>query len=85
MRNTVSLFHWIDKEIEWRRENGLPEGFDTLRAHKPLGMFDFFAMPWCVLAWRTHEMLTNCIVAVGAEEPLEEQLMLADYFRELAL
>ncbi|KAF2145647.1 uncharacterized protein K452DRAFT_324563 [Aplosporella prunicola CBS 121167] len=55
LRNLVTLFHWIDKEIAWRRENGLPEGFDTLRARKP-------------------------IVAVGAEEPLADQMMMADYF-----
>ncbi|EKG19384.1 hypothetical protein MPH_03247 [Macrophomina phaseolina MS6] len=55
LRNAVSLFHWIDKEISWRKENGLPEGFDALRAHSPL-------------------------VAVGAEEPLADQLMMADYF-----
>ncbi|KAH7028393.1 Inosine/uridine-preferring nucleoside hydrolase domain-containing protein [Macrophomina phaseolina] len=55
LRNAVSLFHWIDKEISWRKENGLPEGFDALRAHRPL-------------------------VAVGAEEPLADQLMMADYF-----
>ncbi|EOD43826.1 putative inosine-uridine preferring nucleoside hydrolase protein [Neofusicoccum parvum UCRNP2] len=55
LRNAVSLFHWIDKEIAWRKENGLPEGFESLRAHKPL-------------------------VAVGAEEPLADQIILADYF-----
>lgn len=33
----MSLFHWIEKEIEWRKANGLPEGFEALRAHKPLG------------------------------------------------
>lgn len=55
LRNAVSLFHWIEKETAWRKENGLPEGFEALRAHKPL-------------------------VAVGAEEPLADQLMMADYF-----
>ncbi|KAB2577498.1 Uncharacterized protein DBV05_g3919 [Lasiodiplodia theobromae] len=55
LRNVVSLFHWIEKEIEWRKVNGLPEGFEALRAHKPL-------------------------VSVGAEEPLADQMMLADYF-----
>ncbi|EON61302.1 hypothetical protein W97_00515 [Coniosporium apollinis CBS 100218] len=55
LRNAVSLFHHIEKEQEWRRKNGKPEGFETLRASKP-------------------------IVAVGAEEPLADQLMMADYF-----
>jgi hypothetical protein len=56
LRNTVSLFHHIDKEMEWRSENGKEPGFETLRASKP-------------------------VVAVGAEEPLAEQLMMADFFR----
>lgn len=43
--------------MQWRREQGKPEGFDTLRAHPPL-------------------------VALGAEDPLDDQKMLADYFRE---
>ncbi|KAF2085108.1 nucleoside hydrolase [Saccharata proteae CBS 121410] len=55
LRNTVAMFHWIEKEMSWRKEKGLPPGFDTLRATKP-------------------------IVAVGAEEPLADQMMLADYF-----
>lgn len=49
--------HILEREIQWRREQGKPEGFGALRAHKP-------------------------VVAVGAEEPLEDQKMLADYFRE---
>lgn len=56
LRNVVSMFHIIQREMQWRRENGRPEGFGSLRAFRP-------------------------IVAVGAEDPLEDQKMLADYFR----
>ncbi|KAF2747315.1 nucleoside hydrolase [Sporormia fimetaria CBS 119925] len=55
LRNVVSLFHFIEKEQAWRRENGLPEGFEALKARKP-------------------------IVAVGAEEPLAEHMLVADFF-----
>ncbi|OJI97357.1 hypothetical protein ASPVEDRAFT_49379 [Aspergillus versicolor CBS 583.65] len=55
LRNVVSMFHILEKEMQWRREQGKPEGFDTLRAHPPL-------------------------VALGAEDPLDDQKMLADYF-----
>lgn len=52
------MLHIIEREMQWRKEQGRPEGFDALRAHKP-------------------------IIAVGAEEPLEDQKMLADYFRKM--
>jgi len=55
LRNVVSLFHQIDKEMIWRKKNGIPEGFDMLKIKKPL-------------------------VAVGAEEPLADQIMMADFF-----
>ncbi|OCL04251.1 nucleoside hydrolase, partial [Glonium stellatum] len=55
LRNIVTLFHFIEKERKWRKSNGLPEGFETLNACKP-------------------------IVAVGAEEPLADQMMMADFF-----
>ncbi|PVI02086.1 nucleoside hydrolase [Periconia macrospinosa] len=55
LRNVVTLFHHIEKERAWRKENGRPEGFETLMANKP-------------------------IVAVGAEEPLAEHMMVADFF-----
>ncbi|KAL4754980.1 hypothetical protein BDW72DRAFT_85568 [Aspergillus terricola var. indicus] len=55
LRNVVSMFHILEREMKWRREKGKPEGFDTLRAHPP-------------------------IVALGAEDPLDDQKMLADYF-----
>ncbi|KAK7536025.1 Inosine/uridine-preferring nucleoside hydrolase domain-containing protein [Phyllosticta citribraziliensis] len=55
LRNVVSMFHWIEKEMEWRKERGQPEGFETLRKTKPF-------------------------VAVGAQEPLADQIVMADYF-----
>ncbi|KAK8251954.1 Inosine/uridine-preferring nucleoside hydrolase domain-containing protein [Phyllosticta capitalensis] len=55
LRNVVSMFHWIEKEMAWRKERGQPEGFDTLRKTKPF-------------------------VAVGAQEPLADQIVMADYF-----
>ena len=50
------MFHILEKELNWRKKKGRLEGFETLKASKP-------------------------VVAVGAEKPLEDQLMLADYFR----
>lgn len=50
------MFNILERELQWRRENGKPEGFGTLTASRP-------------------------VVALGAEQPLEEQKMLADYFR----
>ncbi|KAI9738646.1 MAG: hypothetical protein M1834_008151 [Cirrosporium novae-zelandiae] len=55
LQNVVSMFHVIEKELEWRRQHGKPEGFETLRAVKP-------------------------IVAVGAHEPLGDQLLMEDFF-----
>ncbi|KAJ5161542.1 hypothetical protein N7492_006934 [Penicillium capsulatum] len=53
--NVVSMFHILEQETQWRRENGRAEGFETMRTSPP-------------------------VVAVGAEDPLEDQKMLADYF-----
>lgn len=50
------MFHILERETEWRRQNGKAQGFGALRAFRP-------------------------VVAVGAEDPLEDQKMLADYFR----
>ena len=50
------MLHILEREMAWRKKQGRPEGFDTLRAHKP-------------------------IIAVGAQEPLDDQKLLADYFR----
>ncbi|KAI9886553.1 MAG: hypothetical protein M1823_001665 [Watsoniomyces obsoletus] len=36
LRNIVSLFHVIDRELQWRREQGLPEGFASLRTFRPI-------------------------------------------------
>jgi len=36
LRNVVSLFHHIEKEIEWRQANGRPLGFEALTKTKPL-------------------------------------------------
>lgn len=36
LRNVVSLFHHIEKEIEWRKANGRPVGFEALTKSKPL-------------------------------------------------
>lgn len=55
LRNVVSMFHVIEKEMRWRSQNGRPEGFEALKRCRPL-------------------------VAVGAEQPLGEQLVMADYF-----
>ncbi|KAF2704542.1 nucleoside hydrolase [Pleomassaria siparia CBS 279.74] len=55
LRNIITLFHYIEKEKTWRKENGRPEGFETLNVRKP-------------------------IVAIGAEEPLAEHMMVADFF-----
>ena len=59
LRNVVSMFHVIEKEMEWRRQHGQPEGFETMKEFKP-------------------------IVAIGAEQPLEDQRMMADYYRIVA-
>ncbi|KAL8668646.1 MAG: hypothetical protein Q9168_006737, partial [Polycauliona sp. 1 TL-2023] len=36
LRNAVSMFHVIEKEMRWRKENGLPEGFEALKRSKPV-------------------------------------------------
>ena len=51
------MFHVIEKELRWRKDNGYAEGFDSLKHHKPL-------------------------VAVGAEKPSGNQMMMADFFRK---
>lgn len=57
LRNTVALFHVIQKELEWREANGRPLGFEAMRKSKP-------------------------IVAVGPDHPLEEEELMADFFRK---
>ena len=58
LRNVVSLFHHVQKEITWRQSQGREPGFAALRNHRP-------------------------IVAVGPDHPLSEQVLMADYFRQL--
>ncbi|KAL8727812.1 MAG: hypothetical protein Q9166_005804 [cf. Caloplaca sp. 2 TL-2023] len=36
LRNAVSMFHVIEKEIRWRKDHGRPEGFDALKKTKPI-------------------------------------------------
>jgi len=36
LRNVVSLFYHIEKEIKWREANGGDGGFKTLRRTKPI-------------------------------------------------
>ena len=56
LRNVVAVFEILEQELAWRRQNGLPEGFEGVTKHGPIP------------------------VAVGAEKPLYEELLLADYF-----
>ncbi|KAI9171372.1 hypothetical protein HJFPF1_00854 [Paramyrothecium foliicola] len=55
LRNVVALFHVLEKELAWRKSTGRSEGFEAMKASKP-------------------------IVAVGAEHPLEDETLMADYF-----
>ncbi|TKA75116.1 hypothetical protein B0A55_05021 [Friedmanniomyces simplex] len=55
LRNVVSLFYHIEKEIAWRQGQGRSTGFDTLRKTKPL-------------------------VAVGPDHPLNDDMLMADFF-----
>ena len=36
LRNVISLFHYVDKEIAWRESVGRSLGFETLRNSKPV-------------------------------------------------
>lgn len=36
LRNVVSAFHVIEKELEWRKSTGKPEGFGAMKANKPI-------------------------------------------------
>jgi hypothetical protein len=36
LKNAVALFHIIEKEIEWRQARGQLEGFQTMKAFKPI-------------------------------------------------
>ena len=60
LRNVISLFHHVEKEIAWRKSVGRSPGFETLQKSKPL-------------------------VAVGPDHPLADEILMADFFRKLAL
>lgn len=32
----MALFHVLEKELDWRRARGQLEGFDTMKAFKPI-------------------------------------------------
>lgn len=57
LRNVVSLFYHMEKEMTWRKNQGRPIGFETLRRRKTL-------------------------VAVGPDHPLEDEMLMADFFRK---
>lgn len=56
LRNVVAMFHVLEKELEWRKSTGRPEGYEAMKRSKPL-------------------------VAVGPEHALEDENLMADYFR----
>lgn len=56
LRNAVSMFHIIERELQWRREQGR-SGFKTMTTYRPT-------------------------IAVGAQHPISDSLLLADYFRK---
>ena len=55
LRNVVSIFHILDKEIAWRKSTNRQVGFEGVTKFEPL-------------------------VAVGADEPLQDKIESADYF-----
>lgn len=36
LRNVVAMFHVLDNEMEWRKAQGKPLGFEALRTYKPV-------------------------------------------------
>jgi inosine-uridine nucleoside N-ribohydrolase len=36
LKNVVSIFHVLDKELSWRKAQGKSEGFTALKAYKPI-------------------------------------------------
>lgn len=36
LRNVAAMYHVLEKEFEWRKSQGRPEGYETLKAHKTL-------------------------------------------------
>lgn len=72
LRNVVSMFYHIEKEIAWRQSQGRSPGFDTLRKHKPviavgpekpladqILMADYFRMPAMSVSFLLQPLLTN--------------------------
>ncbi|KAG6011433.1 hypothetical protein E4U54_008097 [Claviceps lovelessii] len=36
LRNVVAMFHVLEKELEWRKSTGRPEGYEAMKRSKPL-------------------------------------------------
>jgi inosine-uridine nucleoside N-ribohydrolase len=36
LKNVVSLFHVLDQEMQWRKSQGKPQGFEVFRTFKPI-------------------------------------------------
>lgn len=36
LRNVVATFHILEKEVAWRKEKGVPPGFEGMTKHKPI-------------------------------------------------
>jgi hypothetical protein len=36
LHNVVSLFHVLDKELEWRKSTGRTEGYEAMKTSKPI-------------------------------------------------
>ncbi|UKZ80784.1 hypothetical protein TrVFT333_008549 [Trichoderma virens FT-333] len=36
LRNVAAMYHVLEKEFEWRKSQGRPEGYETLKAHKTI-------------------------------------------------
>lgn len=55
LRNVITIFHILEKELAWRISTGRHVGFEGITKFKPL-------------------------VAIGADEPLQDKIESADYF-----
>lgn len=36
LKNVVAMFYVLEKEMEWRKTNGKPQGYESLRAYRPI-------------------------------------------------
>jgi hypothetical protein len=67
LKNTVALFHVLEKELEWRKSVGRDEGYGAMRRSKPIVavgpvhpleeeelMLDYFRACYtlCEVTWR---------------------------------